>query len=324
MIFSQSTIKIQVPIFVALALAVLLASCATVPKEVLDTEPCVHLETSPQIYLRLSGGALRDITKDLDNADMSALASILAGRRKDGSGTTEQDASPDQSARPGFDSSTIRSFLARTKTFGAGISGIGTKSPSVETVLIGDFPALSMRLALAANREWEKTPDGGYRSTEYPVFIRTPQPGVFHAANSPAAPDTSSDILPYPAQMASLATSDIFISANAPAAFFAGAIPLEASAIPVNAIVLAGRSADDGRGDYLLDVHIVMKDETTARAYRPVVRFLWTAVSGRLFGGVLGSGALPLALEGNTYTASDIEADPATLRALLTSPLLFR
>ena len=325
-----------------LALTAFLAGCATIPKEVLDTDPASLLETAPQVYVRLSGTALRDIARGMDEEELGILA--LAVSRESGN---EKEAPAPSSLQEtgagstGMKTSMLKGFLAKTGTFGAGIRGIGTSAPAMEAVLIGDFPVISLRLALAVDGYWKKTEAGGFRSVKYPIFLRPPQEGIIHASTESVPPPRSlSPVEAYPRRFSGLSGSDIFISVNTPGAFFAGSLPLEASSIPLGSIIVSGRRIEPDltvpggtqgtsvpgtpapEARYLLDVHILMKDEATAKAYKPVVKFLWTAAAGRIFGGFLDLSAAPLVLENDVYTVRGIEADAAELRAMITAPML--
>ncbi|PKL74514.1 MAG: hypothetical protein CVV27_20115 [Candidatus Melainabacteria bacterium HGW-Melainabacteria-1] len=315
-----------------LAILALLSGCSTIPPSVLEREPSSLLEAAPQLYLRFSGTALRDIARGFDKAELGALAAALG----EGGGA---NAVPSTT----MDTTILDGFLARTKTFGAGLRGLGTSSPAMEAVFIGDFPVMSVRLALAFDGNWRRTGDGGYQSTKYPLFIREPEPGLIHAASTRAPPSVPGTALPgysqpidlagkaaYPASFASLAVSDIFIAANDPSIFFAGSLPLEASSIPIGSIIITGRRLYDYPSSssplpeprYLLDILIQMKDEATAKAYKPVVRFIWTAAIGKFFGGNLNANASPLGLEKDVYVVRNIETDAAALRTMIRSSLV--
>lgn len=331
----------QAAILAACALA-LLAGCATIPTEVLETEPYVHLDKSPQVYARLSGPALRDIAATMDERDLAAFAALLSSSQAGqnplsfapgapapaGAATAGISAPTPAPGSATISPATLKSFFARTRTFGAGIGGIGSKRPSVEAVFIGDFPVLSMRLALASDDAWTREKDGSYRSDKFPLFIRSLQPGVIHASNEKASYVAGAAVA-YPSRAATLASSDVFIAANEPSAFLAGTMPLEALNLPISAIVMSGNmlpSAAGGTppaaGRYLLEVRIFMKDEASARAFKPVVRFLWTAAARQIFGAALDAASAPLTLEGDVYVVRGIEADASALRSMLTSPLL--
>lgn len=306
----------------------LLAGCATIPTEVLETEPYAHLEKSPQVYARLSGPALRDIASTMDERDLGAFAALLSSDKADpGTATAGLAASASAPSPATISPSTLKSFFARTRTFGVGIGGIGAKRPSVEAVFVGDFPVLSVRLALASDDAWTREKDGSYRSDKFPLFIRTLQPGVIHASNEKAT-FAAGAVVAYPRRAAEFAASDVFIAANEPSAFLAGTMPLEALNLPISAIVMSGTMVPAAAGGestasrYLLEVRIIMKDEASARAFKPVVRFLWTAAARQLFGAALDVASAPLTLEGDVYVVRGIEADALALRSMLTSPLL--
>jgi len=329
-----------------------LAGCSTIPPSVLEREPSSLLEAAPQLYMRFSGISLRDIARGFDKEELGALAAALG----EGGGANAA-AQPSQAAKATpsttMDTTMLEGFLARTKTFGAGMRGIGTAAPAMEAIFVGDFPVVSVRLALALDGNWRRTDEGGYRSTKHPLFIRAPQPGLIHASSTQAStaslesgekglPQSTSpaSIEAYPSSFASLARSDIFIVANDPSIFFAGSLPLEASSIPIGSIVITGRRLYDyplstqqatqslsmdtppvPEPRYLLDIHIQMKDETTAKAYKPVVRFIWTAAIGKFFGGNLNANASPLGLEKDVYVVRNIETDAAALRTMIRSSL---
>jgi hypothetical protein len=67
-----------------------------------------------------------------------------------------------------------------------------------------------------------------------------------------------------------------------------------------------------------------MKDEATARAYKPVVKFLWTAAASKLFGDTFDPNSPPLVLENDIYVMRGFEVDAEGLRMMLTSSLLGR
>ena len=339
------------PIYVAAAVLIILAGCSTIPPSVLEREPSSLLESTPQLYMRFSGISLRDIAQGFDAEELGVLAAALG----EGGGSTA--AGPGQAAKSASstktDTAVLEGFLDRTKTFGAGMRGIGTPTPAMEAIFVGDFPVVSVRLALALDGNWGKTSDGGYESLKYPLFIRAPQPGLIHASSTPVPASFPSnnasgsslttgfaDIVAFPASFAPLAKSDIFIVANDPSIFFAGSLPLEATSIPIGSIVIAGRRLYDypqitpqatqtldqasptvPEPRYLLDIYIQMKDEATAKAYKPVVKFIWTAAIGKFFGGNLNANASPLGLEKDVYVVRNIETDAAALRTMIRSSL---
>lgn len=318
---------------------VLLAGCATIPNEVFETEPASQLEISPQIYVRLSGDALRDMAATMSDEELTRLAEAISPKNGAGPLGSEANRGSGKSA-PSMDTSMLEGFLAKTRTFGAGIRGIGTASPAMEAVFVGDFPVASIRIALALDGNWQKSPEGGYRSIKYPIFLRPPQPGIIHASSTevPAGAGLV-EIEAYPKRFAELAESDLFVSANSPMAFFSGLLPMEASSIPLSSIIVTGRRMPAGyvpmktaqgkaslapTSQYLLDIRILMKDEATARAYKPVVKFLWSAAASKLFGEAFDPNSPPLILESDVYVMRGFEVDADGLRTMLTSSLLGR
>ena len=321
-------------LFIAAIASVLLAGCATIPEQVLGTEPSAYLEKKAQVYLRLSGPALKDVAGSLGQEDLLRLAGMFSGRSADKAFQAGVDQTSGQNPDNSMDTSMLKSFFAKTRTFGAGFGGLGTARPDMEAVFIGDFQVLSVRLALALNGEWERRGDGGYSSAKYPLFIRPPEPGVIHASTSESAvvPGSSPPVDAFPRRVAEFSGSDIFLSINSPSSLLAGSIQREAMELPIDAIVITGRQAglsvqtpragQDAR--YLLDVYILMNDETTARAYKPIVRFLWTTAADRFFGGVPGISSSQLVLEKDIYVARNIEVGASTFKAMLTSSLAGR
>ena len=318
---------------------ILLASCATIPNEVFETEPASQFEISPQIYVRLSGDALRDMAANMSDEEMASLIEAVSPKNPGGSLDTD-DSRGSGKAAASMDTSMLEGFLAKTRTFGAGIRGIGTTSPAMEAVFVGDFPVASIRIALALDGNWQKSAEGGYRSIKYPIFLRPPQPGIIHAASTevPAGAGLV-EIEAYPKKFSDLAASDIFISANSPTAFFSGLFPMEASSIPVSTVIVTGRRMPAGyvpmkttqgkspltaESRYLLDIRIMMKDEATARAYKPVVKFLWTAAASKLFGDTIDLSSTPLVLENDIYIMRGLEVEADGLRTMLTASLVGR
>lgn len=300
--------------------AVLLAGCVTMPDEALFTEPSARFESTPSLYLRFSGGTLRDVAATMDDKEMALLGSALGPKTVQAKGGIPGMTASSRGNSAPMDRSLLDAFLERTWIFGAGLRGLGTAEPEMEAVLIGDFKPLTMRLALAADGDWEKTKDGGFVSTRYPVNLRPLQPGFIHIS-SRSGP-AGSRLLPveaYPARLSELASSDIFISANDPSIFFSGRMPLEASSLPVTAMVLSGQAREaltQGEQRYVLEVRLVMKDESTAKAFRPIARFLWSAAAASLFGDAIAPGASPLNLEKDIYVARDIELSAADLKRM--------
>ncbi|TXT50421.1 MAG: hypothetical protein FD137_359 [Spirochaetes bacterium] len=297
---------------IAACIALLLSGCATIPREAMMTEPSGLLEMAPQLYVRLSGAALRDMRSHIDDR---SIATIMTSYR-------------DESAASGSgsqDLAFLETVLSRTRTLGFGLSGLGPAHSGVgatsEMVLIGDFKPLSLRIALAVDGKWRKTGDGGFVSTQYPLYIREPAPGIVHISTIEKGKKRSiGEANIYPSRYIALAKSDIFISTTALNEIFSIPMPMEAASIPVIAMVAAGYAMDEG-SRYTLEFRILMRDEASARLYRPVVRFLWVGAATRLLGEGSPAAMLSPVLEGDEYIVRGIEVTGRDLKDLLLTNL---
>ena len=101
---------------------------------------------------------------------------------------------------------------------------------------------------------------------------------------------------------------------------------MEASSIPVLAMIATGtqiysnpnnalKSASTDQR-YALEFRILMKDEATARVFRPVVRFLWVGAANRLFGEGSNAASFSPVLEKDEYVIRGIEVTTTELRDL--------
>jgi hypothetical protein len=273
-------------------------------------EPSGLLETAPQLYVRLSGTALRDMRSHMDDRSIATLM------------TSYQDVG-DAPGSGSQDLAFLETVLSRTRTLGFGLSGLGqaNSGAATEMVLIGDFKPLSLRIALAVDGKWRKTGDGGYASTHYPLYIREPAPGIVHISTEEKGKKRSiGEANIFPTRYAALAKSDIFISTTALNEIFSIPMPMEAASIPVIAMVASGY-AIEGSSRYNLEFRILMRDEASARLYRPVVRFLWVGAATRLLGEGTSAAALIPVLEKDEYIVRGIEITGRELKDLLVSNL---
>jgi hypothetical protein len=318
-------------LFVALSVLLLVWGCALIPEEVSLGEPSGYLEYSPQIYARLSGQTLRDITKVMEYKKLwDFLTSLMQNPKAKGGGNSSSSDST-------IDTSFIKEFLDKTNSFGAGIRGIGSDQPKAEAIFLGRFSPVSLRLALTMEGSWRRLEDGGYRSAQYPLYLRSPQAGWIHLSTEAGPPPKSEPVQAFPERMRAMASSDIFISINEPKILFSGTLPLEASAIPLETVLLSGflerpsapavpaaspsspGLVTDSMRNYLVELRVVVKDEATAKAYRPVVRFLWAAAVARIFGNRSDIASLPLSLEGAVYVVRGIRLSGEEIRRILST-----
>jgi hypothetical protein len=303
-------------------LAILFSGCATIPKDNLVIEPSGILEAEPQMYLRFSGAVLRDIMSTVDTTSLEAISSTYASASMPANRVETQAPSKNRAV----ELATFENVIARTRSFGAGIRDIGTKSPKTEAVLVGDFKPFSLKLALAFDGNWLRYADGSYSSIKYPLFVRPPEPGYIHVSTEKSIPIRSSGFLAFPSRFAHLSRSDIFISVNSLIDIFSIPLPMEASSIPVLAMIATGtqiysnpnnalKSASTDQR-YALEFRILMKDEATARVFRPVVRFLWVGAANRLFGEGSNAASFSPVLEKDEYVIRGIEVTTTELRDL--------
>ena len=301
------------------ALALLaLAGCSTIPKAVLQSDPSDRLEKMPEVYAKLTNVALRDMLDTLSDQTLDGLVDSFSKGRQPAAGGYSVD-------RRDLDD-----LVNRTKVLGLGLSGINSKSPRAEAVLIGNFPVYSMRLALTAKGKWTKTALG-YQSQDASLFIRPLEQGLLHAAtftqdvasNSPPVSGTGPSAMPsaIPARFKNM-TSDFAIVVNSPEILLNFPAFSDSSTIPISEIVVQG-TRKPAQGDntkapaqYVLDVYIVMKDANAAKMYKPAVRLLW-AFSGERFLGGISTSSAQLVLENDTYKAQGIAASPQVLVDLL-------
>ncbi|HEY9054769.1 MAG TPA: hypothetical protein VIO60_08115 [Rectinemataceae bacterium] len=302
-----------------------LASCATVPKEVYLVEPSSLLETSPQIYIRSSGGVLRDLTEGMDEEELLGLSRSFAESRKGSPSPSSQGYRPQ-----GLKKSTIDFVLKRSRTFGAGLSGlsgIDGSPPSLEALMVGDFSSFPIRLGLALDGGWKRTAEGGYDALEYPIHIRPLSPGIVHVSSDPAPRSIKPQLPAYPDAFEKVARSDLFISINDPKLLLRTPFPLEGFSLPLRALALSGNFSDpyllgkdsqtEANAKYDLELRILMNDEASARMYRPVARFVWAALATRLLGTKSAAASLIPEQEGPVYVVRGILMGTEALKSLL-------
>jgi len=226
--------------------------------------------------------------------------------------------------------STLDFALKRSRTFGASLSGLNGStgsSPSLEALMIGDFSSFPIRLGLAFDGRWRRTAECGYDSTEYPLHIRPLSQGIVHVSTEPSPASATQHLAAYPDAFESVARSDFFISVNDPSLLLRTPLPFDGSSLPVNALALTGNFSDpfllgkdsqtEAKAKYDLELRILMKDETSAKMYRPVVRFIWAALAGRLFGQGNPASTLVPEQEGSIYIVRGIALGTQGLKDLL-------
>ncbi|MCE5256000.1 MAG: hypothetical protein LLF89_04050 [Spirochaetaceae bacterium] len=299
-------------ILLSILILAVLDGCSTIPKSVLQSDPAERLEKTPEVYVRLSNAALEDIAANLDDDEIASLVNSLGGKSQ-----TNDDGYT-------VDHKSLQDLVGRTKVLGLGLSGINTKSPQAEAVLIGNFPVFSMKLALSSKGKWNKT-SSGYQAKEAQLYLRPLQQGLLHAASFPPSDEIASGKAKpagaVPERFKNM-TSDFAVVVNAPEILLNFRALPESSAIPISEIVVQGTRSRNPEGQdkaayYLLDAFIVMKDADAAKVFKPVVKLLWAFSSERIFGSGISAADSPLVLDGDMYKAEGIRASSEALVTML-------
>jgi len=293
----------------ALGALLLLSACATVPREIFTANPASYFSEKSQAYIQMSRTAMQELILSMDQETLDKLArSVPAGQNKG----SKEDAGI-------VDKGMLQSFLSRTARLGIGIDGYETENPKIEAILLGDFPIYSVRFAMATNSEWRKTDNYQYRSTRYPLYVRVVDNGIVRFttySNSKSAMPSAISIIPN--RFAESYNADITLYISDPKAFLSKMIPMEAASLPIDSILITARKPENtDEPVYDLDFAIIMKDEATARAYRPIARFFWLALVDKLLGPDSSAKTSSLNLEKDVYSAKGIRISSDDIRALL-------
>ncbi len=293
----------------AAGMLLLLSACATVPREIFTANPASYFNEKPQAYIQMSRTAMQELILSMDQETLDRLArSVPASQNK----------SPMEDTGT-VDKNMLRSFLSRTSRLGVGIAGYDTANPRIEAILLGDFPVYSVRLAMVTNNEWRKIDNYQYRSTRYPLYIQIVDNGIVrfttYSNYEKAIPSAPSII---PGRFSESHNADIAFYISEPRAFLSRMIPLEAAALPIDSLLITARKPEGSEEPfYDLDFSIIMKDEATARAYRPIARFFWLALVDKLLGPDSSAKTSSLNLEKDVYSAKGIRISSDDIRALL-------
>lgn len=287
----------------------LLSACATVPREIFTANPASYFSEKPQAYIQMSRTAMQELILSMDQQTLDKIAySVPASQNKVSMEDTRT-----------VDKNMLRSFLSRTAKLGVGITGYDTTHPRIEAILLGDFPVYSVRLAMATNSEWKKADNSQYRSTRYPLYIQVVDNGIVRFttySNYKSAMPSAPSIIPM--RFSETHNADIAFYISEPKAFLSKMFPLEAAALPIDSILITAKKPEGfDEPVYDLDFSIIMKDEATARAYRPIARFFWLALVDKLMGPDNSAEISSLNLEKDVYSAKGIRISSDDIRALL-------
>ncbi len=257
----------------ALALAV---SCASVPREAAIAGLFNHFEKTPQVLIRAKGAFLRDMAASFDDSTITALASIAADQQP-------------VNIQP-IDRDRLDKTLSRADVAGIGISLENKANPAIEAVFAGDFPGFLTSISFFFDDNWNRIP-GGYAARSGKLYMRDPSGGTIHFATwAPQTPPTLSASAAAIADRAGMqrGENDLSVYLDAKSALIAQLPLLDGVMLPFDGIMLRAdrdpRSPSRGSPNALYSARfeIQMKDEQSAKTYKPIMRFMWVLLSSKL------------------------------------------
>ncbi len=267
----------RVGLLAALLPALLLAaSCASVPRDTTIAGLFNHFERTPQILVRAKGAFLRDMAASFDDSTIIALASIASNQQP-------------VSAQP-IDRDRLDTTLARADIAGIGISLENKANPAIEAVFAGDFPGFLTSISFFFDKNWNRIP-GGYALRSGKLYMRDPSGGTLHFATwAPQIPPPVSVSAAAIADRAGMQRddNDLGIYLDAQSALIAQLPLFDGVTLPFDGIILRAkrdlRSPSRGSPDALYSARfeIQMKDEQSAKTYKPIMRFMWVLLSSKL------------------------------------------
>lgn len=303
--------------------AFLASGCATVPRSVLSSDPGARLEFMPQVYMKMSGRALSRTLESMSRAEIEVVVGLFSDSAFPGAGSAAfsvSAAAPGSPAKgPVLSPEALMDFARRTTSLAMGFSDIGKASAAAELVAVGDFPPAKLRLAISASGGWKKAGQG-YESRFNPLYIRPLEPGVIHLSTrrQESTALSANRAKPLPERFARLIREDLVFFTDSPGRLLPGGASSENEELPFVSIFATAGISGAGNG-YLLDFHVQMKDEASARTFRPIVRFLWVAAADRVFGGNIDPVLHPLVQEGDCYVSRGIPLSEEVLKDIVLS-----
>jgi len=266
-------------LLLALILSLVGISCTTISKEVSTRGIFDQFEQTPQVIMRVEGMFLRDFVDSLNDDTIQALMMRI-----------NTQASEQQIRKP-INRSRIDSTLSRTHVAAIGLTWKDRKTVSFEATLAGNFARIPTALSFALDSSWKRIP-GGYAAKTGALHVRDPQAGKLHVSSFPfqmAGAGTGAGARVLAEQsglLASDASFDMYIDAKS--AVVSKLPILDGITLPFDGIrVIAmrdGTSPTVGAADavYLARIRIQMKDEQTARTFRPIMKLVWALLSAQI------------------------------------------
>ncbi|MFZ5860231.1 MAG: hypothetical protein ACOYVH_05800 [Spirochaetota bacterium] len=272
----QRKYRIFALLFALAAFSLVFSSCMSVPRDVAVSGLFDHFERTPQVLARAESAFLRDMAASFDDSTIQALISM----------TSEN---PDNGQKP-INRDRLDKTLARAEAAGIGISWNSKESPSIEAVFAGNFPSLFTSLSFSLDGNWKRI-EGGYASKSGKLYVRDPYAGKLHFTTwAPEQLNNSISAASSIAERSGLlaSASDLAIYLDAKSALVSQLPILDGVTLPFDGILLTAerdRTSPKGANPharYTAIFKIQMKDEQTARTYRPIMRVMWALVSGKL------------------------------------------
>jgi|GEM_PF-323068 len=274
---ASASVRGRLGLLAALSAALLLASsCASVPRDAAIAGLFNRFEKTPQVLVRAKGAFLRDMAASFDDSTITALASIASDQRP-------------ASAQP-IDRDRLDKTLARADIAGIGISLENKANPAIEAVFAGDFPGFLTSVSFFFDDNWNRIP-GGYAARSGKLYMRDPSDGTLHFATwAPQTPPAISASAAAIAERAGMqrGDNDLSVYLDAKSALIAQLPLLDGVTLPFDGIMLRAdrdlRSPSRGSPEALYSARfeIQMKDEQSAKTYKPIMRFMWVLLSSKL------------------------------------------
>ena len=258
------------------ALSVLAISCVSVPREVALARLFDHFEKTPHVLVQAGNAFLRDTAASLNDATLEAIVSAASTQKN-------------HDQRP-IDRGRLDKTLMRADAVAIGIAWDTAQAPSIEAVFTGNFPSLLTTLSFSLDDNWQRI-KGGYVAQNGKLYLRDPSGDQLHFTTwTPEYPPSLSGAAAAMARQSGMlgSTADLSVYLDAKSALVTRLPILDGVTLPFDGIMLNATrdkaSPQEGSPDarYSLIFQIQMKDEQSARTYKPIVKFMWVLISSRL------------------------------------------
>lgn len=276
-----------VMVFMAAAISLFCSSCTTIPREVSTRGLFDQFERTPQVLMRVEGIFLRDMVSSLDDSTIQAFLMKM------------NPEAPEEQVRKPINRARIDSTLSRTHAAAIGLTWNESSRISFEATLAGNFARLPTALSFALDSSWKRI-HGGYAAKNGAIHVRDPQAGKLHISSFPfqtaesgAAPGSgiaggagTRALADQSGLSVSNASLDMYIDASS--ALVSKLPILDGITLPFDGIRFIAmrdeRSPAQGSADAIYQVRfrMQMKDEQSARTFRPIMKLAWALLSAQI------------------------------------------